>query len=179
MKEFIMRLQWVDYVAALVLLRGFYVGYKGGVFPEILRIASYLITFLITFWFYQPIAQQLILKTFLNSTTSTAVAFVLLLAAGLIATKLVCMVLLKILKVGEGGVPIRLVGMVIGGLRWIVLLSFIFMMIDHSPLEQLKKDIHTRSVVGEPVSQVAPLIFDYLSQLSPQLDLSRNTTKTA
>ncbi len=173
MKEFFMRLTWVDYIAALVLLRGFYVGYKGGIFPEILRIASYLITFLVTFWFYQPFAQQLTIKTFLNSATSNGVAFVILLAVGFLVTKLFCMLLLKILKVGEGGVGLRLLGLAMGGLRWIILLSFIFMMIDHSPLEQLKKDIHTRSLVGEPVSQVGPVIFDYLSHLSPQLGISR------
>ena len=171
MKEFFMHLTWVDYVAALVLLRGFYVGYRGGIFPEILRIASYLITFLLTFYFYEPFAQYLTLKTFFNDATAKVVSFACLLIGAFLLTKICCMVLLKILKVGEGGFLLRLAGMVMGGLRWLILLSFIFMMIDHSPLEQLKKDIHVRSVVGQRVSQVGPLIFDYLSHLSPQLGL--------
>jgi len=171
LKDFLMRLTWVDYIMAIALLRGFYVGYRGGVFPELLRIASYIITVLTAFYFYEWLAHEITLKTFLNDTTATGIAFIALLAAGFLVTKLVCMLLLKLLKVGEGGVGLRLVGLALGGLRWIILLSFIFMLIDHSPLTQLKKDIHTRSVAGEEVSRVGPVIFDFMSHLSPQLGL--------
>ena len=174
MKEFFVRLTWVDYVTVIVLLRGFYVGYRGGVFPEILRIASYLVTMLAALYFYEELARQITLKSFLNQTTATAVAFASLLVVTFLIMKLLRVVILKLLKVGEGGVLLRLVGLVMGGLRWIVLLSFIFMLIDRSPLTQLKKDIHTRSVAGEEVSRVGPLLFDFMAHLSPQLGLPAN-----
>ena len=161
----------MDYIAAIAVLRGFYVGYRGGIFPELLRIASYLLSVLVAFYFYEPLGQQVTMRTFLNSTTSAAVAFLALLVAGFLLTKLVRMILMKLLKVGEGGFVLRLAGLLLGGLRWVILLSFVFMLIDHSPLEQLKKDIHVRSVVGGPVSQVGPLLFDFMAQLSPQLGL--------
>ena len=166
-----MRLTWVDYVVVFALLRGFYVGYREGIFPEILRIASYVLTVLAAFYFYEPLAHEITLKTFLNNTTATAVAFFSILAAGFLATKIVRSLLQKILKVGEGGLLLRFLGLVLGGFRWLILLSFIFMLIDRSPMEQLKKDIHTRSVVGQQVSQAGPVLFDYLSHLSPQLGL--------
>ncbi len=171
MKEFLMRLTWVDYIAAIAISRGFYVGYKEGIFPEILRIASYIVTALIAFYFYERVAQMITLKTFLNHASAVVAAFLALLAAGFFATKIVRTILLKILKVGEGGFVMRLVGMIFGGLRWLILMSFIFMLIDRSPLEQLKKDIHTRSIVGQQISRVGPVVFDFMSHLSPQLGL--------
>lgn len=166
-----MRLTWVDYIALIALLRGFYVGYRGGIFPELLRLASYILTILITFSFYEPVAQLITLKSFFNATTAAAIAIASLLAAGFLVTKLISMLLLKMLKVGEGGVFLRLLGMILGGIRWMILLSFIFMVVDRSPMTQLKKDIHNRSVVGEQVSKAGPMIFDFLSHLSPQLGL--------
>ena len=171
MKDFLVRLTWVDYIAAIAVLRGFYVGYRGGIFPELLRIASYLISVLLAFYFYELLGQLVTMKSFLNEATATAVSFVALLIAGFLLTWLVRTILLKLLKVGEGGFALRMVGLFLGGLRWVILLSFVFMLIDHSPLEQLKKDIHARSFIGGPVSQVGPLLFDFMAQLSPQLGL--------
>lgn len=170
-KEFVMRLTWVDYIALIALLRGFYIGYRGGIFPEILRLASYVVTILVTFAYYEPVAQLVTLKSFFNAATATAVSVAALLAIGFLVTKLLSMVLLKMLKVGEGGVLMRLLGMVLGGARWMILLSFLFMVVDRSPLTQLKKDIHNRSVVGEQISKAGPMIFDFMSNLSPQLGL--------
>ena len=171
MKDILMRLTWVDYIVALGVLRGFYIGYKGGIFPEVLRIASYIVTALLAFYFYEPLGQHITVTSFFNHSTASALAFVLLLLAGFLVTKVLRILLLKTLKVGQGGLVMRLVGLVFGGLRWLLLLSFIFMLIDYSPLAQLKKDIHTRSVVGKWVSQAGPVIFEYLSHLSPQLGL--------
>lgn len=173
MKEFISRLTWVDYMIFIALLRGFYVGYRSGFFPEILRIAAYLVTVLLAFNFYEPLAQQLTLKTFLNHATASGAAFISILILAFAVTKLVTMLILKMLKVGEGGFILRFIGLLLGGFRWIVLLSLVFMLIDNSPLSQLKTDIHARSVIGNKVAQIGPLAFDYLSNLSPQLGLPR------
>lgn len=175
MKEFASRLTWVDYVALIVVLRGIYVGFRSGLFPELIRIASYLATFVVTFRFYEPLAQYLTLNTFLNSSVATAVAFVAILLGTFLATKLAAMLLLKLLKVGEGGVLIRLLGAGIGACRWVILLSFLFMVIDHSPLAQLKKDIHTRSLTGQKISAIGPALFDFLANVSPQLSVPKNT----
>ena len=169
MTETISRLTWVDYVALIAVLRGLWVGYKSGLFPELLRIAAYLVTVIVTFRFHEPVAQYLTLKTFLNLTTATAVSFFLLLVSVFIVTKLLTMLFLKLLKVGEGGFFYRLLGAVLGVCRWIILLSLIFMAIDYSPLSPLKTDIHNRSVTGPKVALIAPTLFDFLSKLSPQL----------
>ena len=169
MNEFISRLTWVDYLALAVVLWGFYVGYKGGLFPEMLRVAAYLITVIVTLRFKESVAQYLTLKTFLNETTANAIAFFVLLISIFFILRLVSILLLKLLKIGQGGFFYRLLGALIGGCRWVVLLSLIFMFIDNSPLAPLKTDIHQRSLVGPQVTKIAPMLFDFLATLSPKL----------
>ena len=171
MKEFIARLTWVDYLTLIAVLRGCYVGYRSGFFPELLRIAAYIITVLVTLRFYDPLGQFLTLKTFLNATTATALAFFALLAGTFALATGLMRVVLWMLKIGEGGFVYRVIGMLIGACRWLVLLSMIFLLIGYTPLETLKTDIRSRSVVGPKVAQVAPTIFDFLATLSPQLGL--------
>jgi membrane protein required for colicin V production len=175
LKEFIARLTWVDYLTAIALLRGCYVGYRSGFFSELLRIASYLITVIAAFQFRETVAQYLTLKSFLNYTTASVIALIALLAVVYGLMKLLTTLLLKLLKVSAGGFIQRLLGLAMGVCRWLVLLSLVFMLIDLSPLSLLKTDIHDRSVVGAKVSQIAPTVFDFLSRLSPQLTVSKKS----
>ena len=169
MSEFISRLTWVDYIALVAVLWGFYIGYKSGLFPELLRIVAYLATVIVTLRFREPLAQYLTLKTFLNDTTANALAFFVLLLGVYFLLRLLTIILLKLLKIGQGGFFYRLIGALIGGCRWVILLSLVFMLIDNSPLTPLKTDIHQRSLSGPQVARIAPTLFDFLSTLSPQL----------
>jgi uncharacterized membrane protein required for colicin V production len=150
-------------------LRGCYVGYRSGFFPELLRIAVYVVTVVVTLRFYDPLAQFLTLKTFMNFNTAKAFAFVALLAGVFGLGKLLTMLILKAIKSEEGGLINRVAGLCLGVGRWILILSFLFMLIGFFGLGPLKNDIENRSVVGPRVARIAPLIFDFLAKLSPQL----------
>ena len=132
-----------------------------------------MVTVIVTFHFHETVAQFLTLKTFLNETTADAVAFGGLLLGVFLLMKLVTALILKLLKVGEGGFFYRLLGALVGACRWIILLSLIFMWIGYLPLPSLKADIHERSLTGQKVSAIAPLLFDFLSKLSPQLSVPK------
>ncbi len=173
MKEFISGLTWVDYLTLIALLRGAYVGYRSGFFPELLRLVNYLACILAALLFAEPLGQYLTLKTFLNATTANTVSFTAILLGVFIAGKLLRIMILKLLKAGEGGLAGRLIGMVASVGRWVVLLSFLFYVIERSPLEQLKTDIHTRSYAGEQISKIAPVMVDYLSKFSAQIGPSK------
>lgn len=171
MQETVSQLTWVDWVAFLAVLRGAWVGYRSGLFPELLRIVAYLVTLAVTFYYHEPLAQYLTLQTFLNLTAATAVSFCALLIALFIVTKFITMAVLKVAKAGQGGFVYRLFGVAVGVCRWIMLLSLIFMLIDYSPLSPLKTDIHDRSYVGPKIAAIAPAAFEYVSTLTPQLSV--------
>jgi uncharacterized membrane protein required for colicin V production len=166
LKELISKLTWVDYLALIALLRGLYVGYKSGVFHELLRVAAYVVTILATLFVFEPAAQYLTLHTFLNIESARAVGFIGALVLIYLLTKVVRMVLVKLLKPGPGSAMNGMIGAVIGSVRLLVLLSFVFMGIDHSPLSQLRTDIHTRSLTGPKIAEAAPVLVEFMSHLS-------------
>ncbi|OGW90549.1 MAG: hypothetical protein A3D28_04325 [Omnitrophica bacterium RIFCSPHIGHO2_02_FULL_63_14] len=169
MKEFISTLIWVDYVVLIVVVWGFFIGYRSGFFPELLRVAAYLVTVVATLKYHQLVAQYLTLKTFLNLTSATAVSFAVLLVGVFLIMKLITAIILRLLKLKEGKFLSRIMGAALGSARWVILLSLFFMALDYSPLTSLKTDIHERSVVGKKVALIAPTIFNFLTSLSPQL----------
>ena len=173
MKEYLTRLTWVDYLAILAVLRGFYVGYRSGLFPEVLRIAAYLFAAIVTLQFYAMLAEYLTLNTPLNAGTARVVAILGLLTVSFALAKFITWILQNLLKIGDGGFFYRLLGMTLGGARWILLLSFLFMLIDQTPIATLKTDIDKRSLSGPEIKRLAPILFDFLSGLSPQLAVPR------
>ena len=152
-------------------MRGFYVGYKDGFMHELLRVVSYLVTIVGTLFLYESVSQLLTMHTFLNMPTARIAAFCVLITLIFLVTKVFQYILLKLLKVGEGGLFNRLLGMALGGARLLLLLSFIFMLVDAFPVKQLQEDVHKRSLTGDTVSQAAPMLMEFLAQLSPQLRL--------
>ena len=177
LKEFISKLSWVDYIAMVALLRGFYTGYKAGFFHELLRVATIVVTLVVTMVFFEPMAQFLTLHTFLNLATARISGFCVLLVGAFLATKIVELVLVKVLRVSEGGVLNSLFGMVIGGARLLVLLSFLFIVVDICPVKQLQEDVHKRSLTGDKIAQVAPTLLEFFSQFSPKLSVSNGKEK--
>ena len=170
MKELFSKLTWVDYIALVALLRGLYVGYKAGFFHELLRVATYVVTLVVTMFFFERVAQSLTMRTPLNVMTARIVGFCLVLVVTFILTKLIQLMLVKLLKVGEGGILNRVLGMAVGGIRLIVLLSFFFLAVDGAPVKALKEDVHTRSLTGNRISQLAPVILEFFSRLSLESD---------
>lgn len=168
-KEIFSQVTWVDFLVIVLALRGCYVGYKSGLLPEFLRIVSYIVTVVAAFSFQEEFTQYLTLNTFLNQATAKALSLVLLLTAFFILAKLALWIFLKFLKIGKGNALYNVLGMVVGCCRWIILLSLLFSVIDNLPFSGLKKDIHEKSVMGKPIAEVAPTLFDYLSTLSPTL----------
>ena len=170
MKELLSKLTWVDYIAMAALLRGLYVGYKSGIFQEALRIVAYVLTLVLTLQFQETAAQYIALHSMLNEDTSRMVAFVAVLVAVYAALKLIRILMIRGLKLGEGGGGgQKALGALMGGLRLLVLLSFFFMVIDSMPLKELKADVHERSLTGPTISQAAPILYDFIQQSSAKL----------
>ena len=173
MRELISKLTWVDYIALAALLWGLYAGYKAGFFHELLRVATYVATLVVTMIFFERLAQALTMRTPLNMIAARIVGFCLLLVVTYLVAKVIQVVLVKLLKVGEGGFLNRLLGMAVGGIRLVVLLSFLFLVVDASPMAQLKQDVHSRSLTGDRIAQLAPVILEFFSHLSPELSVSK------
>lgn len=168
MKDFFSRLSWADYILAACVLRGLFVGYKSGIFAELLRSLAHLSSVIAALIFRDTAAQYLTLNTFMNESTARLTGFAVCFTASFFATLFLRKAIIKILKVGEGDGLQKILGASLGAARWVVLLSLVFMAVQHSPLKQLQTDIQQRSLTGAAVSQVAPALFGFTGQLTAQ-----------
>lgn len=168
MKDFFSRLTVVDYLLCAAVVRGVYVGYRSGLFQELMRALTYLASAVVALRFNGEVAQWVTANTFLNLTSAKIVSSAALVLGGFLVARLVSIAVLRMMKAGEGGPLIRVAGALMGGCRWVLLVSVAFMLIERSPLTPLKNDILNRSLTGPSVARVAPAAYEFLATAVPQ-----------
>lgn len=168
MKDFFSRLTVVDYLLFAAIARGLYVGYRSGLFQELMRVLTYLAAAVVALRFNGEVAELITTHTFLNLASAKIVSAAALVLGGFLVARLVSIAILRMMKAGEGGPLVRVAGALLGGCRWVFLVSLAFMLIERSPLTPLKNDISNRSLTGPYVAKVAPAAYDLLAVTVPQ-----------
>ena len=113
MAEFIRALNWVDYVILFGLIRGAFVGYRDGIFRELLRIFLYLVTLAIILSFSGNLADYVGDKTFLSPETATVFVILAVALIAYLVLKILADLLLKIFAL-DGNIFLKLLGLFFG-----------------------------------------------------------------
>ena len=165
-KEFILTLNWVDYIIVIAFLRGAFVGYHSGLLSELLIVFTYGSAIVGAIGF-SPFLGQLIEKQLPveGMVANTAAAFIVFIIIFLVF-RLASVILLKLAPPGEGSL-LRLVGLFIGVIRWAVILSALFMFVDRTHITIIHEDIIYKSRFAQPLLPIAPTTVEYLSSILP------------
>lgn len=149
-------------------LRGAYVGYKEGVFAEVLRICVYSATFLTGVTFASELTPLIEEHFSLDPELAKIAAMILLFIATFLILRVLAIVLLKIIKPAEG-IIFNLLGLSLGVFRWAVILSIAFMLIHKANIQVLTQDINEKSQFAKPILVIAPTGYSYLTSILPDL----------
>ena len=163
-QEFISTLNWVDYVIVVAFLRGAFVGYRSGFMAELLRIFVYGATGFIAFQFGPMLAPYLENHLSLEPELTRQLGTVLAAFVSFLLLRFLVVVILRVVKAGEGFVY-NLAGMAIGIVRWAVVLSALFLVVHQSGIAALIRDIEQESRFAPPILPIARTAFDSLSGL--------------
>ncbi len=168
MKEFISTLNWVDWVIVGCCLRGAYVGYKEGIFAEVLRVFVYGATFLVAARFASTLSPLLETHFSLDAELGKTASMILLFLASFLILRVIALVLLKIIKPAEG-FAFNFLGMILGVARWFVVLSIAFMAVRVANVQVLSQDIQEKSAFAKSIVPIAPVAYEYLQKFLPDL----------
>lgn len=130
-------LNWIDYTIIGVLLVSLLVGVIRGFVAEVISLTTWVVAFLVSYYFAGPLAQYL---TFADSLTvryglAFAAIFILILVIGITINVLVRGMFRRI------GVPVtdRLLGLAFGIARGIFIVAIVLLFIRTSPLQNEPK----------------------------------------
>lgn len=168
--DFLQTLTWIDYVIALGVARGAFVGFKSGGFVELLRWGVLMLTLAAVVSFSGTLADYMQAHTLLSEALSEKTVIVVL---GLLVFTLLRFITHLILKFAsmDNNWPMKILGIVLGGLRWAVAISFALFAMNSTQLFTVDKEDLDKSRWGNAVQPMAPAIVDFATGVVPEATL--------
>ncbi|MBI4335406.1 MAG: CvpA family protein [Candidatus Omnitrophica bacterium] len=169
MAQVLQKINWIDLLVVILLLRSSYVGFTKGFGWELFRSIGYLSTALAAIYYYEYISQLIgdyfpALYPFSNLLSFTG-----LYLAILFIFKFVNLLIEKIIKVETFSGIEKFGGLVLGFLRGTILTSLLLISLVFTPVPYFEKSIQERSYSGQTVIKVAPFLYKKISAVFPAL----------
>ena len=164
-------INWVDIVIVILLLRGAYVGYRGGFGREIGRLISIVAGIVVSFRNYRLLGNLISSHSFVPSLYSNIISFILLLVIVALVVKLLMTVIRQLMRVEFVPAVESNGGLILGLIQGAIIASLVLVILVWLPFAQLKKAITKDSYLGPIVLEISPAIHDSLGRFFPEKDI--------
>jgi len=166
--ELLTRINWVDILVVIVILRISYIAFQEGLSHEIFPLFGAIFTISLTLHYYNGIA-ACISNGFkwIPLTISGFLIFVALIIGIGFVFKILKTLLDKIIKVTWHPIIERFGGLIVGALRSLLAASIILLIIVHVPLSYLQWAVKDRSLTGKYFLGIAPAVYERVAVFLP------------
>ena len=175
--DMITKINWVDLLIVIIMLRISYVAFQDGLSHEIFPLFGTAGTAVICLQYYHKIA------LFIHNNAVTVptalldfVTFVVLIVIVGLLFKLLRVVVDKLIKVTWHPAAEKFGGLLCGALRASVVVSMVLIILALMPLPYLQRSIRDRSLMGMQFLRIAPNIHSKVSWALPTLKLEEGST---
>jgi hypothetical protein len=166
LKEVFTSLNWVDFVIIFAFLRGAWVGYRDGLFAEIIRVFIYASMALGYVLFAPKLGQTIQIQFAMSESVANIIGGVIAAILIFIVFRFFAFIVLKTISVGEGFI-FGTLGMVMAILRWAFILSLIFAFVREAGVEFIVKDIEMNSRFAPAITTIAPSVLEFTKTMAP------------
>jgi uncharacterized membrane protein required for colicin V production len=165
----IYRLNWVDGILLILLIRMGYVGFQTGLGSELNKLVGLTVGFCLGFRIYQSWGDAIAKNSFLSIEWASVVALVLIVMGGYLAMTRGLKLMGHWIEVKFHDPLSRMGGLLVGLFRAVLVSSVVWVTCQQLPSPYLHDSIEKHSISGPRVSRVAPGIYDGLMTLGDRL----------
>jgi uncharacterized membrane protein required for colicin V production len=169
--EILSRINWVDILVLILMIRMSYVAFSHGLSHEIFPFFGIIIVAIFTFHYYVKLGAALSQATNMLPEIANFLTFLALLVVLGILVKLIKGVLDKIIKVEWHPVIEKFGGILVGVMRAYIVTSLVLTILALMPLSYLQWSIRERSLTGRYVLMAGPEIYSRVSAFLPTVKL--------
>ncbi len=173
LNEYLTKINWVDVVILILLIRTSYVGLTRGFSSEFLTLLGIFTSIILAIHNYKKISDFLISRVNLPVEFSNFIGFLIIAAGTFLLCRFVKILFFKIVKLELVGGLEKIGGCLLGMVRGCLLVSLILLISLLIPNDYLKVSILDKSFSGIYFLKIAPTCYDYTLDLLPQFKASK------
>ena len=170
------RINWVDVLAVILLVRMGYIGLRLGLGAELVKLVGLIAGFVVGFRYYQEVGDFLARRTFLSTEWVSMLTMVLIVAVVYFVVTRIMRLLEKLVQINFEKKLNQVGGLVAGLVRGLLIASVALVACQQLSAPTLQESIQQHSMSGRMVSQVAPAVYDRLREL-PRRMLAKLSSK--
>ena len=175
--ELITRINWVDVLVVILMLRISYVAFRDGLSHEIFPFFGVIIVVIFSFHYYARIGAFLSQATNMLPEITNFLSFLTLVIALGFLVRLLKGLLEKIIKVQWHPVIEKFGGVAVGIMRAYIVTSLVLTVLALMPLSYLQWSIRDKSLTGKYVLMAGPEIYSKVSAFLPTIKLGEPSSK--
>ncbi len=156
------RFNWIDLLSIVLILRMSYSGMRSGLATELARGIAVLVALVVCLRLYPGVAYMMTQRAGINPGWATAVAFAVTAIGPYLSTRLTLFLAQKLVTLQFISVLERGGGLAAGVVRGILVTSLVLNFLQVLPSGYLKASIAERSLMGQSISMVAPIVYTAL-----------------
>lgn len=149
-------MNWFDIFAIILLLRTGYIGFKNGLSAEIYKAAGLGISGLAAFYLYKNIV--IIINEYTITTISEsqfeAISFIAILLLSMLICKFIFMLIQKVMQLNFAKGFNTTAGLLFGLTRGGLIVCLVFMLLNWSAVDYIKKSIQEKSFSGQYIVKI-------------------------
>lgn len=166
--DIISRINWVDILVVIIVLRISYVSFQSGLSHEIFPLIASILTLIIGLRYYSGLgafASHGFMK--LPATVADCLSFIVLIVALVFIFKVLRALLEIILKTEWHPMIERWGGFLVGIAKATVIAAIVLTILALAPFSYLQKSIRERSLTGMYILQIGPFLYNKVYRLLP------------
>jgi uncharacterized membrane protein required for colicin V production len=166
--EAFQRVNWVDVLTVILLLRTCYIGARTGLSEEVFKMVGVLLALYISMSFYSPLGSKINGGFSLPQNLVDGVSFLILILLCMLSLKLVALGVTKVVKLAFADKINQWGGFISGLLRGAILMSLLFALFGILQVDYLVKSVDERSLTGPYIKKIAPYVYQVVVRTSPE-----------
>jgi uncharacterized membrane protein required for colicin V production len=177
--ELITKINWVDILVAILMLRISYVAFRDGLSHEIFPVLGTILIMVLAMHYYVVFGSS-ISRSIMNMPMelSNFLSFFILVTALGFLVRLLRIALDKIVKVQWHPIMEKFGGLAIGIVKAYIIASIVLTALSLMPLSYLRWSIKDRSLTGKYILVAGPQIHDRIGRFLPAIKLDEKSKPT-
>lgn len=157
-----MKINWVDILIVIYIVRAFFLGKKRGLSFEITALISALLAWVIALHFYQGLGESIGKWFLLTLPSSRAISFMGISIGILFFGAILSRFLKKVMKLSFIPNVEKIGGCILGILRGISVSAIIILSLSLIPKESLQREVYTNSLLGNYLVSISPKLHEWI-----------------